>query len=83
MKCMLTCPSYPQYYYAYDPDKTCRLDCPSTTMKDQKTRTCVSSCPLNTFFDDNSDSCVTRCPSDYSIDKIWYGDLTQTIPKCV
>ena len=83
MRCVMNCPSYPQMYYAYDTDRVCRLDCPSTTMKDSKTLKCVSSCPSGTFFDEMSDSCVSKCPSDYSTGKIWYGDGTQAIPKCV
>ena len=55
MKCVLTCPVYPQYYYAYDPDKTCMINCPLATMKDHQARKCVSDCPNNTFFDPNSD----------------------------
>lgn len=51
MKCVLNCPSYPKMYYAYDSDRTCRLDCPSTTMRDSKTLKCVTSCPTGTFFD--------------------------------
>ena len=59
MKCVLKCPSYPQFYYAFDTDRVCRVDCPSTFMRDTKTLTCVSSCPVDTFFDEKSDSCVT------------------------
>lgn len=28
-KCVLDCPAYPIYYYAYDPDRLCRTDCPN------------------------------------------------------
>lgn len=55
MRCVLDCPSYPQYYYAYDPERTCRIDCPSSLMRDTSTLRCVSSCPNATFFDTNSD----------------------------
>lgn len=58
MRCVLRCPSYPIYYYAYDADKSCRLDCPLSTMRDHMTQKCVSSCPLNTFFDTKFDACV-------------------------
>ena len=83
MRCVLVCPSYPEYYYAYDADKACMTTCPLNTMKDQSTKSCVTTCPDSTFFDEQSDACVQNCPSDYSISLIWYGDTTQSPPKCV
>lgn len=81
--CVLDCPTYPQYYYAYDPDRICRTDCPSTWMRDPYTRKCVSTCPNNTFFDNTTDQCVQKCPTENSTGIPYYGDTTYTIPKCV
>lgn len=83
MKCVLTCPAYPEYYFAYDDTKTCMLTCPSIFMKDHTTRKCVSTCPNATFFDQNSDECVEKCPIEVGNGSRYYGDETQTLPACV
>lgn len=79
---MLYCPTYPQYYYAYDPTKICRTDCPTTWMRDPQSRKCVNTCPNNTFFDPNSDQCVEECPTENST-TVYFGDPSLSLPTCV
>ena len=65
MKCVLACPSYPEYYYAYNVTHECLTDCPGDYIRNERIRKCVLACPDSTFWDPNSDSCVDECPTDY------------------
>lgn len=85
MRCVHSCPVYPEYYYAYYDGTTpeCVTDCPSPTMRDPVTRKCVDECPTGAFYDENSESCVERCPVEYEAGANYYGNSVPTIPKCV
>ncbi len=63
--CLTNCPTFPVYYFKYDPTFSCRTACPTPYFGFNGTGKCQQSCPPNFFSNITSGSCQA-CPSGCS-----------------
>ena len=60
--CVTTCPTFPVYYYKYDPSFSCIQTCPSPYFGFLGTGKCQLTCPSTYYKNETTSSCQT-CPT--------------------
>ena len=61
-QCVTTCPTFPVYYYKYDPSLSCIETCPSPYFGFAGTGKCELTCPSTYYKNETTSSCMT-CPT--------------------
>jgi hypothetical protein len=61
-QCLTACPTFPVYYYKYDPSFTCLIGCPAPYFGFAGTARCELTCPGTYYKDDSTSSCL-KCPT--------------------
>jgi hypothetical protein len=64
-QCLANCPTFPTYYYKYDPSVSCITSCPPPYFGFQGTGKCEKTCPANYFSNSTTKQCQA-CPTGCS-----------------